>query len=100
MTLKQVINIGWTIIIITVLIFVCGFDEQAIDEYFKRKEEQKKMIKIYKLDELKEVNIKAYLKVTYKLMHEIGGVTEEAIERYCNQALIFADEKANIYKMR
>ena len=58
------------------------------------------MIKIYKLDELKDVNITAYLKAIKILKHDIGEATDQAIERYCNQAYIYADSNGNIYKMR
>ena len=56
MTLKKkVINIGWAIIIITVLVFMCGFDENAIEEYFKKKRGTKMRITRVKF-ELHETN--------------------------------------------
>ena len=58
------------------------------------------MIKIYKLDELKDINIKAYLKAINTLRHDIGGSSDEAIIRYCSQARIYASDKGLIYKER
>ena len=58
------------------------------------------MIKIYKLDELKDINIKAYLKAIKTLRDDIGGSSDEAIIRYCKQAGIYASDKGLIYKER
>lgn len=58
------------------------------------------MINIYKLDELKDINITAYLKAIKTLRADIGGSSDEAIIRYCNQAGIYASNKGLIYKER
>ena len=58
------------------------------------------MIKIYKLDELKEINIKAYLKAINTLRDDIGGSSDKAIIRHCNIAGIYASDTGLIYKER
>lgn len=54
------------------------------------------MLKLYELNELMDVNFKAYTIAMTKLRREIGG-TDEGIIRYCKQAGYLVDLSGIIY---
>ena len=55
------------------------------------------MIKLYELQELMDLNFKAYTIAMTKLRRELGG-TDEGIIRYCKQAGYLVDSSGIVYK--
>lgn len=55
------------------------------------------MKKLYELQEMMDLNFKAYITAMKKLRRELGG-TDEGIIRYCKQAGYLVDSSGIVYK--
>lgn len=54
------------------------------------------MKKLYSLEELQEINLKAYFKAVNKLMKSLGG-TESGVIKYSKQAGYLVDSDGVVY---